>query len=90
MCIRDRIKDQLGLFDHGAHLEKMAPFICGFHLHDVSGAGHDHQVPGTGTVDFRMISKFVLPEHCLVLELSPLISADEVLASRDYIANIIK
>ncbi|TVP78622.1 MAG: sugar phosphate isomerase/epimerase [Puniceicoccaceae bacterium] len=80
-----QIKHQMGLLDHRAHLEKMAPRLGGFHLHDVSESGRDHQVPGTGTIDFEMIAEFVRPEHTLVLELSPKLTTEEVLASRDYI-----
>lgn len=84
-----QIKHQLGLLDHHSHLEKMAPRLTGFHLHEVTESGRDHQVPGTGTIDFRMISEFVRPEHTLVLELSPKLTVEEVLASRDYIAQVL-
>lgn len=80
-----QIKHQLGLIDHRSHLETMAPRLGGFHLHDVSEAGRDHQVPGTGTIDFAMIAEFVRPEHTLVLELSPKLTADQVRAARDHI-----
>ena len=83
-----QIKHQFGLLDHREHLEKMAPRLGGFHLHDVSEAGHDHQIPGTGIIDFKMIADFVLPEHTLVLELSPRLTTEEVLASRDYILGV--
>lgn len=88
-CGHAQIKHQLGLLDHRAHLEKMAPRLGGFHLHDVSESGRDHQVPGTGTVDFAMIAEFVRPEHTLVLELSPALTTEEVLTSRDYIAGVL-
>lgn len=80
-----QIKHQMGLIDHKAHLEKMSPRLGGFHLHDVSESGRDHQVPGSGTIDFDMIAEFVRPEHTLVLELSPKLTTEQVLASRDYI-----
>lgn len=83
-----QIKHQLGLIDHESHLAGMADRLLGFHLHDVSNTGRDHQVPGTGTVDFKMIARFVKPEHTLVLELSPKLSVDEVKASREYIGEI--
>lgn len=85
-CGHAQIKHQLGLIDHRAHLEAMSPRLGGFHLHDVSEAGRDHQVPGTGTIDFAMIAEFVRPEHTLVLELSPKLTTEEVLAARDHIA----
>jgi len=84
-----QIKHQLGLLDHRAHLEKMAPRLGGFHLHDVSESGRDHQVPGTGTIDFKMISEFVRPEHTLVLELSPSLTVEQIVASRDYILGVL-
>jgi sugar phosphate isomerase/epimerase len=88
-CGHAQIKHQLGLLNHRAHLEKMSPRLGGFHIHDVSESGRDHQVPGTGTIDFGMIAEFVRPEHTLVLELSPKLSAEEVIASRDYIARVL-
>lgn len=84
-----QIKHQLGLLDHEAHLKSMSDRLLGFHLHDVSEDGRDHQVPGTGTIDFKMIASFVKPEHTLILELSPKLSVDEVKASRDYMADVL-
>lgn len=83
-----QIKHQLGLLDHREHLEANAERLAGFHLHDVSESGRDHQVPGTGTIDFKMIAEFVRPEHLLTLELSPKLTTQEVLASRDYILSV--
>jgi sugar phosphate isomerase/epimerase len=84
-----QIKHQLGLLDHREHLEMMADRLTGFHLHDVSQSGRDHQVPGTGTIDFKMIAEFVRPEHTLVLELSPRLTTEQVLASRAYIGEVL-
>jgi sugar phosphate isomerase/epimerase len=86
-CGHAQLKHQFGLLDHPAHLEKMAPRLLGFHLHDVSESGKDHQVPGTGVIDFDMIARFVQPEHSLILELSPALTTDQVLQSKDYILN---
>lgn len=84
-----QIKHQFGLLDHREHLTEMADRLAGFHLHDVSEKGRDHQVPGTGTIDFNMVAEFVRPEHTLVLELSPKLTVDEVKASRDFIGNLL-
>lgn len=84
-----QIKHQFGLLDHRAHLSAMADRLLGFHLHDVSESGRDHQVPGTGTIDFKMVAEFVRPQHTLVLELSPKLTAEEVLASREYIGELL-
>lgn len=80
-----RIKERLGLLDHREHLQRLSSRLSGFHLHDVNDEGKDHQVPGTGSIDFGMIREFVRPEHILVAELSPRLSRDEVLRSRDFL-----
>jgi sugar phosphate isomerase/epimerase len=84
-----QLKQQYGLLDHAEHLDKLSDRLIGFHLHDVSACGKDHQPIGSGTIDFGMIAKHVRPQHTLVLELSPKLSVDEVLASRDCIAEIL-
>lgn len=86
-CGHAQLKHQFGIIDHAAHLEKLAPRLIGFHLHDVSEDGKDHQVPGSGVIDFKMIADFVRPEHSLILELSPALSADQVRQSKDYIVD---
>lgn len=83
-----QIKHHLGLLDHHEHLHSLKKHIAGFHLHDVTEDGRDHQPIGIGTVNFEMIAGFVRPEHELVLELSPQLSSQEVLASKDYICNL--
>lgn len=80
-----QIKQNMGLLNHHTHLEKNAPRLIGFHLHDVNAAGQDHQTVGSGTVDFEMISSFWRPEHLLVLEFSPRLSVEDVLASKERI-----
>lgn len=84
-----QIKHQFGLLDHREHLAAMADRLVGFHLHDVTESGRDHQVPGTGTIDFQMLAEFVRPEHVLVLELSPRLTAEQVLASREFIGRVL-
>jgi sugar phosphate isomerase/epimerase len=80
-----RIKERMGLLDHRKFLEENASSLVGFHLHDVSAAGSDHQTLGTGTVDFDMLCSFIRPEHVLVLELSPRLTVEEVLQSRAFL-----
>lgn len=80
-----QLKQVAGLINHRELLESVSDKILGFHLHDVDNEGHDHQIPGTGTVDFSMIREFVRPNHTLVAELSPRLSREDVLRSRDYL-----
>ena len=83
-----RIKELFGIIDHQKHLEKLAPRLLGFHLHDVNTRGHDHQPVGTGTIDFAAVSKFWRPEHLLVLELGPHISSEGVSRSKQIIEGL--
>tara|TARA_R110002096_G_scaffold285073_9_gene478907 strand:+ start:2151 stop:3005 length:855 start_codon:yes stop_codon:yes gene_type:complete len=80
-----QIKHRQGLLDHRTHLEAVADRLIGFHLHDVSETGKDHQVPGTGTIDFKMVGEFIRPEHTLIAELSPKLTRDQVIQSRAYL-----
>jgi sugar phosphate isomerase/epimerase len=79
------IKQTMGVLDQRAFLEKMAPRLIGFHLHDVDAEGYDHQGVGTGRIDFKMVSSFWRPEHLLVLELSPRIPVEDVRSSKERI-----
>jgi sugar phosphate isomerase/epimerase len=79
------IKEQYGLLDHRAHLLENGRRLVGFHLHDVNESGRDHQPIGCGIIDFGMIAGFFRPDHVVVLELSPRLSVEEVLNSRDFL-----
>ncbi len=83
------IKEKMGLLNHRQHLEKMAPYLAGFHLHDVNDEGRDHQAVGSGHIDFKMISEFWKPEHLLVLELGPRLEVDEVKRSKERIEDLL-
>lgn len=79
------IKQGMGLLDHRAHLEKMSGRLMGFHLHDVSAHGQDHQPIGSGHIDFKMVSGFWQPEHLLTMEFGPRITVEEVRASKQRV-----
>jgi len=84
-----QIKQGMGLLDHRAHLEANAAHTIGFHLHDVSAEGRDHQPIGTGKIDFEMVSSFWKPEHTLVLEFSPRLTTEEVVASKLRVTELV-
>jgi len=83
------LKEQLGLIDHRAHLEKNAARLIGFHLHDTTADGRDHQPVGKGGVDFDMVSRFWRPHHLLVLELAPRATVEEVGDSKKRIEGLL-
>lgn len=76
------IKESMGMLNHRLQLDLMKARLIGFHLHDVSAQGQDHQPIGAGHIDFKMVSEFWRPEHVLVLELSPRVTVEGVKASR--------
>lgn len=80
-----RIKHEAGFLDHESHLAARAGRLVGFHLHDVDADGNDHRRPGTGSVDFAMIARYVRPHHTLVFEPHPSLTREEILESREFL-----
>ena len=83
------LKERMGVITQQRQLEANAERLIGFHLHDVDAGGHDHQPIGKGCIDFKMVSSFWQPHHLLVLELNPRVSADDVLASKQRIEDLL-
>jgi sugar phosphate isomerase/epimerase len=84
------IKEGMGLLRHRDHLGKLKDRLLGFHLHDVSAQGQDHQAVGTGHIDFKMVSEFWQPGHLLTLELSPRIPVEDVRLSKERIERLME
>jgi sugar phosphate isomerase/epimerase len=83
------IKGSLGLLDPQVQLEKLAPHLIGFHLHDVNAEGQDHQPVGSGRIDFNAMRRFWRPEHRLVLELNPRVAVEDVIRSKQRIETLL-
>ncbi len=83
------IKQGMGLLNHRVQLERNAERLLGFHLHDVSEAGKDHQAVGSGRIDFEMVSEFWRSNHLLTLELSPRVTTEEVMSSKARVEELI-
>jgi sugar phosphate isomerase/epimerase len=84
-----QLKQEMGIVDHRRQLEDNASRLLGFHLHDVDAEGNDHQAIGTGSVDFDMLSGFWRPEHHFVIELSPRVPVEGVLASKARVETLL-
>ena len=67
----------LGLCDHEEWLKRYGKRMIGVHLHDVQGI-KDHQLPGTGQVDFALIASYLPTTAHRTLELSPKIMFEEL------------
>jgi len=76
-CGHAQIKENLGFINHRLQLERLAPRLLGFHIHDVVFPGRDHAAPGSGCIDFAALKPMIKPEHIKVFELSPRLSSEE-------------
>jgi len=86
-----RIKERMGLIKAADLLEATAPNRLGFHLHNVSPAGRDHQsLTAEGTVDFSLLKKHLKPEHVVVLEFSSKLKPADITASREFAEALIR
>lgn len=83
------IKERMGMLEHRQHLEKNAARLLGFHLHDVTPDGRDHQPVGSGHINFNMVSEFWQPKHLLTLELSPRVELEDVVSSKQRIEDLL-
>lgn len=84
-----QIKHQLGLLDHLPHLESLHQRLTGWHLHDVSKGGKDHQTIGSGVIDWDGVKKFFKPDQAFVLELSPKLTREQVLESNRVVEGLL-
>jgi len=84
-----QIKHLMGVIDHRTHVQGLKSRTVGFHLHDVTANLKDHQEIGTGTGDFSLLKDYAKPSDFLVLELSPSLSQEAVLRSKQFIENIL-
>ncbi len=85
-----QIKQQEGIITQEQLLTENSNRHFGFHLHDVSATGRDHQPVGSGTIDFDLVKKFFKPEHTLVLEMSPRLETEEIVSSRDAVIKLLE
>ena len=88
-CGHADLKEKMGLLDHRDHLAKQAHRLIGFHIHDVSLEGRDHQELGSGRIDYGMISAFWRPDHRFVLELSPRLKTEQILSSKQRLERLL-
>lgn len=68
---------RLGFLDFEAWLQRFSNRLVGCHLHDAIGV-EDHQSPGMGSIDFKLIGRY-LPQNAIrTLELHPRMTRQQV------------
>lgn len=84
-----QLKERMGLIKHADFLKSLRPDLVGFHLHDVSTDDRDHQVPGTGVIDWGMLGAQVRPDDVVVMEMNPRLRTDEMRQGREFLLRTI-
>lgn len=83
-----QVKEFARCISHEDHLAENSPYLLGFHLKDVSKVGKDNQPIGSGIVDFDMIAEYIRPHHPLIVEVSPSLTREEIISSREYLERL--
>jgi sugar phosphate isomerase/epimerase len=78
-----RVRENLGLISARNWLERLAPRIAGFHVHDVRAPAHDHLMPPLGEIDFAPFRPFVRSGTVAVLEPAPATPEADIRAAVD-------
>ncbi len=80
-----QVLSELGFGDHEDWLKRYGKRIIGVHLHDVCGIT-DHQMPGSGDVDYAMIAPYIPETAHLTMEVSPTLTQKDLSQSLKHLA----
>jgi len=83
-----RIRENLGLVNDRAWVERLAEFTAGFHIHDAAYPDRDHLPPGQGDVDFAAFASFVRDPALRIFEPEPGLPAAELVAARERLEKL--
>jgi sugar phosphate isomerase/epimerase len=80
-----QVLSELGFGNHEDWLKRYGKRIIGVHLHDVNGVT-DHQMPGSGDVDYAMIAPYIPKTAHLTMEVSPKLTQENLTQSLKHLA----
>lgn len=79
-----QVLSQLGFVAHEDWLKRFGHRIIGVHLQDVQGI-IDHQIPGSGDIDYHMVKNYI-PDHAqLTLEVNPRLTVEELTQGLEHL-----
>ncbi|OGW83428.1 MAG: hypothetical protein A2987_03150 [Omnitrophica bacterium RIFCSPLOWO2_01_FULL_45_10] len=81
--------ERLGLGNHKDTLDRFSNRLLGIHLHDIIGSIHDHQAPGFGTFDFRILKPYLKADTIKVIETHRPATPDVIRRSVEYLTKIL-
>ena len=67
----------LGIKKHEEWLKEYGAHLLGIHLHDCEGY-NDHDSPGKGKIDFKMIKNYLKPETVKIIEVEPHVTEENL------------
>lgn len=80
-----QIRQNLGILNHLRMLERMAPHLRGFHVHDLTPPDQDHVPPPEGCLNFAEFRHLVQGGLPLVLELERTATAEQIIRAREFL-----
>lgn len=85
-----QIKHLSGIIDMRRFLESTRGLVCGWHLHDCSEMGKDHQgIVGKGSIDFNLVKNFFdVNSQIFTLEINSRVSEEDVVESRKRVEDM--
>ncbi len=82
-----KVQENLGIVGTKELLDAYGKLLVGVHLHDVTGY-IDHQVPGTGEVDFDLLKKYLKKDTIKILEIHPRETEEDLMDGVDFLKNM--
>lgn len=80
------VMDKLGFIKHEEWLNRFSKRIIGVHIHDVVEVT-DHQMPGSGSVNFEKIIPYIPAGANLTMELKPDLNLNELKNALEYLVS---
>ena len=84
---RSQVRERLGLKPQGTWLDSYGRMMIGVHLQDAA-EGHAEMPPGTGEVDFKLLSGYLGRDAERVLEVNPRHGRAEILSSVQFLVDL--
>ena len=82
-----QIHDNLDIASHEDFLRQYSDNMIGIHIHDVK-ATEDHCVPGTGDLDFKMVSEYLPQNAVRVLQLTSKATREEMMEGLSHLEEL--
>jgi len=82
-----QLHENLDIANHEDFLRQYSDSMIGIHLHDVK-ATEDHRVPGTGDLDFKMVSEYLPQNAVRVLQLPSTATREEIMEGLSHLEEL--